>query len=141
MTKPLSFCITALAVTQFALPAQGWPEIEFTEVMVDPIGPNTNHQKIELRNARNAPINFTGWHLVSTAGTFALPAITMQPYGLAVLHLGQTGTTTATSFEPNAKNVQRAPVTPVANTARVPNSAASKSVRAVMCTAVSTCMG
>ena len=98
MTKPLSFCITALAVTQFALPAQGWPEIEFTEVMVDPIGPNTNHQKIELRNARNAPINFTGWHLVSTAGTFALPAITMQPYGLAVLHLGQTGTTTATDI-------------------------------------------
>lgn len=68
--------------------------VEFTELLIDPIGPNAGAQIVEVRSTGVLPANLAGWYLVTAAGMFALPAVVLPPDAIAQLRLGQNGTST-----------------------------------------------
>ena len=68
--------------------------LDFTEILVDPVGPNVGFQLVEVHNNGNLAVDLTGWVLVSTTGTFALPAVVVPADGIALLHVARAGTNT-----------------------------------------------
>lgn len=72
--------------------AQAIQRLEFTEVLVDPIGTNAGTQLVELRNTGNLAVDLSGWRLVTTAGAFVLPPFVVAPDTMLVVHPGAAGT-------------------------------------------------
>lgn len=68
------------------------PRLMITEVLVDPVGANAGAQVVELHNTGNTPIDVTGWHLTSSSASIALPGVVIDPYRIARMHLGRSGT-------------------------------------------------
>ncbi|MCR9248550.1 MAG: lamin tail domain-containing protein [bacterium] len=73
------------------------PDPEVTEVLYDPVGNNSGQQRLELVNGY-LPVDLTGWTLATSGGAVALPAVTLSPYGVTLLHLGVAGTSTPTDL-------------------------------------------
>ena len=92
---PLS-CVL-LATTLLGLPLAS-QSIEFTELLLDPLGPNTGAQLVEVRNISNLPQDLTGWHLRTMIYEVAMPPVAIPAYQTAVVHIGQSGTNTSTDL-------------------------------------------
>ncbi|MCA8974705.1 MAG: hypothetical protein KDC98_08280 [Planctomycetes bacterium] len=92
-----SFLLPLIALC-LPLGAQGVIRVEFTEVLADPVGPNAGAQVVEVRGSGNVAADFNGWYLVTPAGSYAMPAVVMPHDGIALLHLGQSGTSTPTDL-------------------------------------------
>ena len=78
-----------------ALAAAQTDAVEFTELSIDPVGPNAGAQIVEVRSTGITAANLAGWRLVTPAGVFALPAVMLLPDAIASIHLGQAGIDTA----------------------------------------------
>lgn len=78
-------------VLSAALAAQTVTTVEFTELLIDPVGPNAGAQIVEMRNTGVTSADLTGWQLVTPAGTFALPPVILPWSGIVLLRLGQSG--------------------------------------------------
>jgi hypothetical protein len=76
------------------LSAQVLPDVEFTELLVDPIGANAGAQVCELRHTGHVAATLAGWRLVTPAGAFVLPTLSLAPGDVLLLHLGAAGTNT-----------------------------------------------
>jgi hypothetical protein len=85
----LLFC-TALATAQ--------TQLRFTEILLDPAGPNTGFQLIEVHNIGNQPADLTGWQLVTPSGTYGLPPVTVPVGVFTLLHVAASGTSTPTDL-------------------------------------------
>ena len=84
--------LTATATAQFRI----------DEILVDPVGPNAGRQVIEIGN-HGASYALDGFIVVTSANTLTLPPLTVSAGSAVLLHLGASGTNTATDlFFPNA---------------------------------------
>ncbi|MCA8977469.1 MAG: hypothetical protein KDC98_22290 [Planctomycetes bacterium] len=68
------------------------PDVEFMEVLVDPVGANAGAQIVEVHNRGPLAADLTGWHLVTPNGAWAMPPVTLPPGAITQLHLGRPGT-------------------------------------------------
>lgn len=98
MTRSSHYRSVLLAVFVSTAPLAAQYGTEFTEVLVDPVGPNAGAQVVELTNQEFLPVDLSGWFLVTSAGSYALPASVLPAQGVAQLHLGQSGTSTPTDL-------------------------------------------
>lgn len=93
--SPLSSVLLATSLLSLPLAAQS---IEFTELLLDPVGSNPGAQLVEVRNTSNLPQDLTGWQLQTMAYGVTLPPVTIPAYQIALLHIGQPGTSTSTDI-------------------------------------------
>jgi hypothetical protein len=78
------------------------------EILVDPIGPNAGQQFVELFNSSNSPVDIGGWMVTDgfNSHTFAY-GFQLDPGACVVLHLGASGTDSATEqFVPSFGELQ-----------------------------------
>lgn len=72
--------------------------VDFTEILIDPIGPNAGHQLVELHNTGNVAADLTGWTLVTPAGTYSMPAVSVAAGAFVLLHVAASGANTMTDL-------------------------------------------
>lgn len=73
-------------------------QLRFTEILIDPIGPNAGFQLVEMHNTGNQVADLTGWHLVTPQGTYAMPSVSVPIGGFVMLHVAASGLSTATDI-------------------------------------------
>jgi len=84
------------------LAATATAQLRVDEILVDPIGPNAGNQLIEIQSHGSAT-DLDGYQLVTGGNVLALPPVLLPAQSVVLLHLGASGTNTATDFYfPNA---------------------------------------
>lgn len=83
---PVLFLTSALATAQ--------AQLDFTEILIDPVGPNAGFQLVEMHNTGNQPVDLTGWQLVTPQGTYAMPPVVVPVDAFVLLHVAANGTST-----------------------------------------------
>lgn len=77
-------------------------QLEITEILADPVGPNNGFQIVEIQNTSGAPFTPTGWTVCAPFRYDSLPSISVPAGGVVRLHIGVNGGPTATDwFMPN----------------------------------------
>lgn len=77
-------------------------QLIISEVQVDPVGANAGNQIVEITNVSGAGFNPAGWQICAPFTYASLANIEIPNRGVVRLHLGQSGTNTATDqFFPN----------------------------------------
>ncbi len=84
--------VAVLLSTSTAALAQA--QLDFTEVLIDPVGPNAGFQRIELHNTGPQHADLTGWNLVTAQGTYPMPPVVVPAGAFALLHVASSGTST-----------------------------------------------
>ena len=93
MRKSALTPLTSLLLSPF-LPAQ----LAISEVLVDPVGPNSGKQIIEIVNTTNSAFTPTGWWICSPITYAAFPSISIPAGGVVQLHISAAGTNSKTDF-------------------------------------------
>ncbi len=76
-----------------------FPQVLINEVLFNPAGTDAEKEKIEIRNAGSSAVDLSGYDLYPDGiGYFTFPAVVLQPGGIAVVHLRQTGVDSETDF-------------------------------------------
>lgn len=91
----LIFC-SALALAPAEASAQA--QLDFTEILIDPVGTNAGFQLVEMHNTGNQPADLTGWQLVTPQGTYAMPSVVVPVDAFVLLHVAANGTNTASDI-------------------------------------------
>ena len=73
-------------------------ELTVQEVLVDPVGPNSGNQKVEIRNDSGADFTPIGWFFCIPFAYRPLPEITIPDGGVVTVHIGRAGTDRETDF-------------------------------------------
>ena len=61
-------------------------DVEFTEVLLVPVGSNTATQLVEITNNGPFAADLTGWRLPAGSALAPLPAMSVPPGGIVLLH-------------------------------------------------------
>lgn len=88
--RPFAALLSVISAT--AAPAQ----LVINEVLFDPVGADIGAEIVEIKNVSGAPFDPAGWFLCVPFRYDALAGITIPTDGVVRLHLGATGTNTAT---------------------------------------------
>ncbi len=96
MHSPRHHCSTALWLG--VLSASASAQLTISEVLVDPIGPNTTNQIVEIANDGSQSFTPTGWYVCVPFAYAPLPSIAIPAGGFVRLHIGGFGTDSATDF-------------------------------------------
>ncbi len=73
-------------------------QLAITEVLLDPVGPNSGKQVVEITNTTNAAFTPKGWQICAPLTYAAIPQIQIPAGGVVQLHINTSGTNTATDF-------------------------------------------
>lgn len=65
--------------------------LEFTEVLVDPVGADAGQQVIEYQNTGNVDIDTSTWYLAAGSTTTALPKLIIPIGTIGRIHVGKNG--------------------------------------------------
>jgi hypothetical protein len=77
----LGLCLSSVAHAQ----------LEIHEVLVDPVGPNSTNQVVELRNVSGASFTPAGWFVCVPFAYAPLPSIAIPAGGFVRVHVGRPG--------------------------------------------------
>ncbi|MCA8967464.1 MAG: lamin tail domain-containing protein, partial [Planctomycetes bacterium] len=95
-----TFALLALLATDSAAQQVG---VRINEIQLHAASTSSVAQQIELKNHTNSAVDLTGYQLVTGGGQTALPGLLLSGGHTVVLHLGVSGTDTATDlFLPTA---------------------------------------
>lgn len=95
-TRPLELIAMSLA---FAVAAPLGAQLRINELSLDPVGPNAGAQIVELINVSGAPVVIgADWSICIRPLYPPMPQVTIPTSGIVRVHIGQTGTDTATDW-------------------------------------------
>lgn len=86
----------AVTATLVATPAAA--QLQITEVLFDPVGPDAGNQIVEIQNTSSNSFTPTGWTVCAPFRYDSLPPISIPAGGVVKLHIGVNGGSTATDF-------------------------------------------
>ncbi len=87
------FVLPSFLVLLLALDARA--QLVINEVLVDPVGPDSGHQIVELANLTGSAVRTNGWYLCVSFSCAPLPDVNVPSNGYLRVHIGASGTDSA----------------------------------------------